>query len=236
MQAVALYDTTLRDGTQGEQVTLSAEDKMNIARKLDEFGIPYIEGGWPGSNPKDARFFQMARKDPLQSARLAAFGSTRKPGGSAETDPNIRALLEAETGVVTVVGKSWDLHATEILGTTLDENLRMIRETVAFLKARDLEVVYDAEHFFDGYTRNLDYAMKTITAAAEGGADTIVLCDTNGGMMPHDVLAVVEKVAKTVPTALGIHCHNDCGMALANSLAAVRAGASMVQGDDQWVW
>ena len=230
MQAVTLYDTTLRDGTQGEQVTLSAEDKMNIARKLDAFGIPYIEGGWPGSNPKDARFFQMARKDPLKNARLTAFGSTRKPGGAAETDPNVAALLETGTQTVTVVGKSWDLHATEILGTTLDENLRMIRETVAFLKSRDREVIYDAEHFFDGYRRNSDYALRTVAAAVEGGADVIVLCDTNGGMMPHEVQEVMEAVFPRIPGTVGIHAHNDCGMALANSLAAVRAGAAMVRG------
>jgi len=230
MQAVSLYDTTLRDGTQGEHVTLSAEDKMNIARKLDDFGIPYIEGGWPGSNPKDARFFQMAKQTPLRSARLTAFGSTRKPGGRADTDPNVAALIEAGTPVVTVVGKSWDLHATEILGTTLEENLRMIQETVSFLKARDLEVVYDAEHFFDGYKRNPEYAMKTVAAAVDGGADTIVFCDTNGGMMPHEVRDVLESVARSISTPFGIHTHNDCGMALANSLAAVRAGATMVQG------
>lgn len=230
MHAVTLYDTTLRDGTQGEQVTLSAEDKMNIARKLDAFGIPYIEGGWPGSNPKDARFFQMARKNPLANARLTAFGSTRKPGGAAETDPNVAALLKTETPSVTVVGKSWDLHATEILGTTLDENLRMIRETMAFLKSRDREVIYDAEHFFDGYRRNPDYALQTVAAAVEGGADVIVLCDTNGGMMPHEVQEVMEAVFPRIAGTVGIHAHNDCGMALANSLAAVRAGATMVQG------
>ncbi len=230
MQAVTLYDTTLRDGTQGEQVTLSAEDKMNIARKLDEFGISYIEGGWPGSNPKDARFFQMMRKDPLRNARLAAFGSTRKPGGKTEGDPNVAALLETETDVVTVVGKSWDLHAKDILGTTLDENLRMIQETVSYLKSCDREVIYDAEHFFDGYRCNPVYALKTVAAAVDGGADVIVLCDTNGGMMPHDLGNIVEAAAANIPLPFGIHAHNDCGMALANSLAAVRAGAGMVQG------
>ncbi len=230
MQAVTLYDTTLRDGTQGEQVTLSAEDKLSIARKLDEFGIHYIEGGWPGSNPKDARFFQMLRKEPLRRARLAAFGSTRKPGARAENDANVQALLDTGTDTVTVVGKSWDLHATEILGTTLDENLRMIEETVAFLKTRDREVVYDAEHFFDGYRRNPEYALRTVKAAVEGGADVVVLCDTNGGMMPHDLEEIVRNVAPTIPVPFGMHAHNDCGMALANSLAAVRAGASMVQG------
>lgn len=227
---ITLYDTTMRDGTQGEQVTLSAEDKLNITRKLDDFGIPYIEGGWPGSNPKDARFFQMVKKIPLRHSRIAAFGSTRKPGGKTEKDGNVIALLEAETESVTVVGKSWDLHATEILDTTLDENLRMIQETVAYLKSHDREVIYDAEHFFDGYRRNPDYAMKTIQAALDGGADVIVLCDTNGGMLPHDLGAIVEAAALRIPMPMGIHAHNDCGMALANSLAAVRAGASMVQG------
>jgi 2-isopropylmalate synthase len=230
MEAVMLYDTTLRDGTQGEEVTLSAEDKMSVARKLDDFGIPYIEGGWPGSNPKDARFFQMARKSPLKTARLAAFGSTRKPEGTPERDGNIAALLETETRVVTLVGKSWDLHATEILGTSLDENLRMIQDSVAFLKKRDREVVYDAEHFFDGYRRNPDYAVKTIQAAVDGGADVVVLCETNGGMMPDEVQDIVEAVAPIIPVTIGIHTHNDCGLSVANSLAAVRAGARMVQG------
>jgi len=231
MQAdVILYDTTLRDGTQGEQVTLSAEDKMNIARKLDDFGIPYIEGGWPGSNPKDARFFRMLKNSPLRQSRLSAFGSTRRPDGKAETDDNILALLKTETEVVTVVGKSWALHATEILGATLDENLRMIQETVAYLKSMGREVIYDAEHFFDGYGQNPTYAVKTLKAALEGGADVIVLCDTNGGMMPHQIERIFEATVSLIPAALGIHAHNDCGMALANSLAAVRAGASMVQG------
>ncbi len=231
MQAfVSLYDTTLRDGTQGEQVTLSAEDKVSIARKLDDFGIPYIEGGWPGSNPKDARFFRMIQKNPLRQSRLSAFGSTRRPGRKTGTDDNVKALLESETGVVTVVGKSWDLHATEILEATLDENLRMIQETVAHLKARDREVIYDAEHFFDGYRSNPGYAMKTLKAAMDGGADVIVLCDTNGGMMPHELEEIFEGTASLIPSPLGIHAHNDCGLALANSLAAVRAGASMVQG------
>ncbi len=230
MEAVTLYDTTMRDGTQGEQVTLSAEDKLSILRKLDELGIPYIEGGWPGSNPKDARFFAMARKAGLKKARLAAFGSTRRPGGRAESDPNVKALLETETDVVTVVGKSWDLHAEEILGATLDENLRMIEDTVSFLKARGREVVYDAEHFFDGFRRNPEYAIKTLDAAVSGGADVLVLCDTNGGMMPHDIEEGVGAAAAHTPVPLGIHTHNDCAMAVANSLAAVRAGVRMVQG------
>jgi len=230
MEKVALYDTTLRDGTQGEEVTLSAEDKMNIARKLDDFGIPYIEGGWPGSNPKDARFFREARAHSFKNARLTAFGSTRKAGSTLDGDANVAALLEAETRAVTVVGKSWDLHAFEILGTTLDENLRMIFDTVAYLKKRDREVIFDAEHFFDGFKANPAYALETVRAAVDGGADAVVLCDTNGGTMPDQLEKIIRKTAPGIPGTMGIHVHNDCGLAVANSLTAVRAGARMVQG------
>jgi len=227
---IFLYDTTLRDGTQGEQVTLSAEDKMKIARKLDEQGIHYIEGGWPGSNPKDARFFEMARNESFQTSRLTAFGSTRRSQTAPEDDQNIRALLEAETEAVTIFGKSWDLHTTQILGVSLEENLAMIEDSVAYLKGKGREVIYDAEHFFDGYRQNPDYAMKTVKAAIDGGADMIVLCDTNGGSMPHDLQSVMEEVMAHISLPVGIHAHNDCGLALANSLNAVRAGATMVQG------
>ncbi|MBW1768269.1 MAG: citramalate synthase [Deltaproteobacteria bacterium] len=227
---IFLYDTTLRDGTQGEQVTLSAEDKMKIARKLDEQGIHYIEGGWPGSNPKDARFFEMARNESFQTSRLTAFGSTRRSQTAPEDDRNIRALLEAETESVTIFGKSWDLHATQILGVSLEENLAMIEDSVAYLKGKGREVIYDAEHFFDGYRQNPDYAMKTVKAAIDGGADMIVLCDTNGGSMPHDLQSAMEEVMAHISLPVGIHAHNDCGLALANSLNAVRAGAAMVQG------
>jgi len=227
---IFLYDTTLRDGTQGEQVTLSAEDKMKIARKLDEQGIHYIEGGWPGSNPKDARFFEMARNESFQTSRLTAFGSTRRSQTAPEDDRNIRALLEAETESVTIFGKSWDLHATQILGVSLEENLAMIEDSVAYLKGKGREVIYDAEHFFDGYRQNPDYAMKTVKAAIDGGADMIVLCDTNGGSMPHDLQSVMEEIMAHISLPVGIHAHNDCGLALANSLNAVRAGATMVQG------
>ncbi|MBU1902810.1 MAG: citramalate synthase, partial [Proteobacteria bacterium] len=227
---VTLYDTTMRDGTQGEQVNLSAEDKFRIAKKLDEFGIPYVEGGWPGSNPKDVRFFEMARKMGLKNTRLTAFGSTRRPGISPHEDDNLRALLETGMETVTVFGKSWDLHATEILGVSLKENLRMIEETVAYLTGQGREVIYDAEHFFDGHEANPSYAMETIRAAEEGGADTIVLCDTNGGRMPREIAEIVGDVSARVGIPIGIHTHNDCGLALANSLAAVESGARMVQG------
>jgi 2-isopropylmalate synthase len=227
---IFLYDTTLRDGTQGEEVSLSAEDKLRIARKLDEFGIHYVEGGWPGSNPKDARFFEMARRTTFKNARLTAFGSTRRPRLRPEEDQNIQALLQAEVETLTVFGKSWDLHATEILGITLDENLAMIEDSVSFLKKRGRRVIYDAEHFFDGYKHNPDYALRTLRAAGDGGAETIVLCDTNGGTLPQEAERIMEEVFPLISVPTGIHAHNDCGLALANSLAAVQGGALMVQG------
>jgi len=227
---IILYDTTLRDGTQGEQVTLSAEDKLKITRKLDEFGVHYIEGGWPGSNPKDARFFEMARKNPFQRSKLTAFGSTRRAKTNPEDDQNIRALLDAETEAVTIFGKSWDLHASEILGVSLDENLSMIEDTLAYLKSQGREVIYDAEHFFDGYKQNSDYTLKTIKAAINGGADMIVLCDTNGGTLTHEFQNIMEEIMPHISSPVGVHTHNDCGLALANSLVAVQAGAIMVQG------
>jgi 2-isopropylmalate synthase len=227
---ITLYDTTLRDGTQGEQVNLSAEDKLRIAHKLDDFGIQYVEGGWPGSNPKDARFFEMARKATFKTTKLTAFGSTRRAGVLLEEDQNIKALLKTEAETMTVFGKTWDLHASEILGVSLDENLTMIEDTVAFLKKKDREVIYDAEHFFDGYKHNPDYAIKTVKAAANGGADVIVFCDTNGGTMTQDVQSILGKVMPHLTVSTGIHVHNDCGLALSNSLAAVQAGVTMVQG------
>jgi len=227
---ILLYDTTLRDGTQGEQVNLSAEDKVKIAKRLDEMGIHYIEGGWPGSNPKDARFFDMVKDFTFKTSRLTAFGSTKRFHITPEEDPSIKAILEAETETVTVFGKSWDLHAKEILGVSLDENLTMIEETLIYLKNREREIIYDAEHFFDGYKRNPDYTMKTIKAAINGGADMIVLCDTNGGTLPHEVQGIMGEVMSRISLPVGIHVHNDCGLALANSLEAVRSGATMVQG------
>ncbi len=228
---VLVYDTTLRDGTQGETISFSAEEKLKIALRLDDFGIDYIEGGWPGSNPRDLRFFEIARSVRLRHARLAAFGCTRKPGGDVEHDPHVTALLQSGAPVAAVFGKSWDLHVTRILETTLEENLAMIRETVAHLKRCGLEVIYDAEHFFDGFRRNPAYALETVSAAAEGGADGIVLCDTNGGSLPGEIASGMQAAARRLGgLRLGIHAHNDCGLAVANSLAAVEAGASLVQG------
>lgn len=229
-EQINLYDTTLRDGTQGEQVNLSAEDKLRICRKLDDFGIQYIEGGWPGTNPKDVRFFEMARALSFKTTRLTAFGSTRRAQISPENDENIQALLKAETQIVTIFGKSWDLHASEMLGVSLDENLKMIEESVAYLKKQGREVVYDAEHFFDGHKRNPGYALKTVKAAMNAGCDVIVLCDTNGGTMPHVIQHIMEEVKPHLTVPIGIHGHNDCGLALANSLVAVQCGATMVQG------
>jgi 2-isopropylmalate synthase len=230
-QQVFIYDTTLRDGTQGEKINFSAEEKLRIARRLDEMGFHYIEGGWPGSNPKDVRFFEMAKGHTFKNARLTAFGSTRKAGVRPESCRNIKALLKAETPVVTIFGKSWDLHATEILGVTLKENLAMIHDSVTYLKGKGKEVIYDAEHFFDGYRKNQTYALKTIKTAFAAGADWIVLCDTNGGTLPHDLTDAVQKVATFVPLErMGIHVHNDSGLATANSIAAVQAGVTMVQG------
>jgi 2-isopropylmalate synthase len=229
-EKIILYDTTLRDGTQGEQVSLSAEDKLRIVNKLDAFGIPYVEGGWPGSNPKDARFFEMARGLNPENTRITAFGSTRRAGISPEKDENVKGLLRTDTETVAVFGKSWDLHATEILGVSLTENLAMIEETVAYLKDQGREVIYDAEHFFDGYKRNPSYAMETLAAAERAGADAIILCDTNGGSMPREIEDVLGKVLRVVRPRIGIHAHNDCGLALANTLTAVQSGAAIVQG------
>ncbi|MGB9886128.1 MAG: citramalate synthase [Moorellales bacterium] len=229
VKKVFLYDTTLRDGSQGEGVAFSLEDKLKVAAKLDWLGVDYIEGGWPGSNPKDQEFFRRARRQSWRS-KLAAFGSTRRPHTRAESDRNLRALVEAETPVATIVGKSWDFHVLTALETSLAENLSMIRESVAFIKSHGLVVVYDAEHFFDGYRANPDYALATLRAAVEAGADWVVLCDTNGGSLPHQVEETVREVRRLLPVRLGIHAHNDSEVAVANSLAAVRAGAEQVQG------
>jgi 2-isopropylmalate synthase len=230
-EQVLIYDTTLRDGTQGEQISFSAEEKLRIVQKLAELGVHYIEGGWPSSNPKDMRFFQMAKEARSKTAGLTAFGSTRRADILPEEDPNLEALLEAETRTITIFGKSWDLHVTEILGVPLEKNLAMILDSVRHLKSKGREVIFDAEHFFDGYKANPQYALDTIQAAISGDADIIVLCDTNGGTMVSDVRETVEVVRKSFPgIPLGIHAHNDCGLAVANSLAAVEVGAKMVQG------
>ena len=227
---VQLYDTTLRDGEQAEAVAFSLEDKLRIAYRLDEFGVDYIEGGWPGSNPKAIGFFRQIDRKRLKRAKLAAFGSTRRKKTRAEQDDNLRALLESRTPTVAIFGKSWDLHASKALRVSLEENLAMIRDSVRFLRRAGREVIYDAEHFFDGYKNNPNYALKTIEAAAEAGARCIVLCDTNGGTLPMEIAAIVEAARDSVDRPLGIHAHNDSGVAVANSLIAVRCGAVHVQG------
>ena len=228
---VAIYDTTLRDGTQREGISLSLADKIKIARLLDDFGVAYIEGGWPGSNPKDAAFFEEARHMTFKHARLAAFGSTCRKDSDPSDDPNIQALVDAQTSVVTVVGKTSMLHVIDVLQTTPVENLRMIRESLRYLKNLGKEVIYDAEHFFDGAKLDFEYAFDTLRAALDGGADSIVLCDTNGGSLPWEVTELIEKVRQAFPQAqIGIHTHNDGELAVANSLAAVQAGAVHVQG------
>ena len=230
MRKVILYDTTLRDGTQAEGISLTVKDKLNIAQKLDEFGIDFIEGGWPGSNPKDMEFFIKAKQLKLKSAKIAAFGSTRRANILPSADANIRALLKSGCSVCTVFGKSWDLHAKDILKVSLDENLNMISDTIGYLKSKKKTVFFDAEHFFDGYKANAEYALKTLIAAQDAGADGIVLCDTNGGMITCELIDIVSMVRPLVRVVLGIHCHNDSEMAVANSIAAVIAGCDHVQG------
>jgi 2-isopropylmalate synthase len=231
LKSIQLFDTTLRDGCQGEKISFSVEDKLRIARKLDAFGIHYVEGGWPGSNPKDALFFEQARKENWQHARLVAFGSTRRAGVKPEQDHNLEMLLQAETPAISVFGKTWAKHATVALGVSREENCAIIFESVAYLKKRGREVIYDAEHFFDGYKDDPAYAMATTRAAVEGGADVIVLCDTNGGSLPEEIFEITARVHSQIGAGcIGIHTHNDGELAVANTLAAVRAGASHVQG------
>jgi len=227
---ISTFDTTLRDGTQGESVSFSVEDKLLIAQKLDELGIDYIEGGWPGSNPKDKEFFRAAAGLTLKHARLTAFGSTRFAKHRVEEDRNVRSLLEAGTPAVSIFGKTWDLHVERALGVSLDLNLKLISETVAYLKAHGKEVVYDAEHFFDGYFANRDYALRTLEAARTAGADVLCLCDTNGGTLTGRLVEAVADVRKRFDSVIGIHPHNDSEMAVANAVAAVEAGATHVQG------
>src|SRR5229473_2813981 len=227
---IQTFDTTLRDGTQGEAVSFSVDDKLVIAQKLDELGIDYIEGGWPNSNPKDKEFFQRAREVKFNHARLVAFGSTRFSKNKVEQDPNVRALLEAETPTISIFGKSWDLHVHRALGIEEAENLKLISETVKYLKDHGREVVYDAEHFLDGYNASRDFALRTLEAAKNAGADILCLCDTNGGNLTHRIIEVVAEVRRRFDGVLGIHTHNDSDVAVANAIAAVEAGATHVQG------
>ncbi|MFH1856663.1 MAG: citramalate synthase [Candidatus Omnitrophota bacterium] len=230
MKKVFLYDTTLRDGEQTEGVSFSVDDKIRVVRELDNLGIHFIEGGWPGSNPKTLEFFNKIKKYSFKNAKITAFSSTKRHSIKAEDDANLRSLLEAETSVITIFGKSWDFHVRHILKTTLDENLSMVRDTVEFLKSRGRKVFFDAEHFFDGYFSNPEYATEVILTAQKAGADAVVLCETNGGMLFNQVSEVVEKVRPKIKVSLGIHAHNDSAMGVANSIAAIAAGCDHVQG------
>jgi 2-isopropylmalate synthase len=230
MRRIEIYDTTLRDGSQGEGVSFSLHDKLLIASRLLELGFDYVEGGYPLSNEKDAQFFARVRQGGFDRNRICAFGMTRRRGLTPANDPGMRALLESEARVVTLVGKTWDLHVTEVLRVSLEENLAMISESVAWLRQAGREVIYDAEHFFDGWKANPDYALRTIQAAAAAGASLVVLCDTNGGSLPEEVARLTAAAARELPVPVGIHCHNDCDLAVANSLAAIDAGAVHVQG------
>ena len=232
MSQIFIYDTTLRDGTQREGISLSLDDKLKIAKKLDEFGVHYIEGGWPGSNPKDVEFFEKFHLLKLKNAKVAAFGSTRRKETKPEDDANLKLLIEANTPVITLFGKSWDLHVSDVLQTTMEENLAMIGESVAFCKSHGKEVIYDAEHFFDGYKANPEYALATVKTAAVNGADSVVLCDTNGGSLPWEVEEIFTAVRDALGPniQLGIHTHDDAGLGVANTLAGVKGGAVHVQG------
>lgn len=230
MSRIQIYDTTLRDGTQAEDISFQVQDKVQIARRLDELNIDYIEGGWPGSNPKDITFFHEIKKETLSHSKIAAFGSTRRAKVTPAEDNNIQMLIEAEPDAVTIFGKTWDFHVREALRISLEENLELINDSLVYLKQRVGEVIYDAEHFFDGYKANPEYAIKTLQAAAAANIDCIVLCDTNGGTMPHEIPAIMAEVNKVISTPIGIHAHNDSECAVANSLMAVSCGAVHVQG------
>ncbi len=229
-KTIHIFDTTLRDGTQGEKVSFSAEDKLRIATRLDQFGIHYIEGGWPGSNPKDMAFFEKAKNHTFNHAKVVAFGSTCRAGNKPDLDPNLQALIAAETPAVSVFGKSWLLHVKQALKITPQKNLDIIKGSIAYLKGHGKEVIYDAEHFFDGYKDDQEYAIQTLLAAQSAGADVLVLCDTNGGTLTHEISQIVSEVIRKTSTPVGIHSHNDSELAVANALAAVEAGAVHVQG------
>ncbi|MGI6429400.1 MAG: hypothetical protein ACOXZ6_06700 [Syntrophomonadaceae bacterium] len=220
----------MRDGSQAEGISFSLEDKLQIARRLDFLGVSYIEGGWPGSNPKDLEFFKLIQSQGLDNSRIAAFSSTRKPNISVKQDVNLQALLDSGAPTATLVGKSWDFHVLKALETTLDENLNMIRESIAYLKDKNREVIFDAEHFFDGFKANSDYALQVLETAEAAGADWIILCDTNGGSMPWEIADIIRQVSQRMKSPLGIHAHNDAGCAVSNSLMAVQSGCQQVQG------
>ena len=230
MARIQLYDTTLRDGSQGEGVNFSLQDKLMITQRLDQLGFDYIEGGYPLSNPKDEEYFQRVADMDLKHARVTAFGMTRRKDIAAEDDIGMQALVRSKAPAITIVGKTWDLHVTEVLRVSLDENIAMIRDSIAFVKSEGREAIYDAEHCFDGWKANPDYALQTLQAAAESGANMIVMCDTNGGTLPAQIAEFVQALKSAVSVPIGIHCHNDCELAVANSLAAVQAGAMQVQG------
>lgn len=230
MDQVKIFDTTLRDGTQGEGISLSVEDKLKIAQKLDALGVHYIEGGWPGSNSKDIEFFKRVKDLNLKHSKISAFGSTRRKGSSAAEDINLNRIVESGVEVASIFGKSWDFHVHTAIQTTLEENLAMIYDSVAYLKSNGLEVIYLAEHFFDGFKNNEEYALDTVRKAEEAGADWVVLCDTNGGTLPSEIAGIVRKVCSALRTPVGIHAHNDCELGVANTLVAVSAGARQVQG------
>lgn len=230
MNKIQIFDSTLRDGAQGENVNFSVEDKFSVMRALDDFGVDFIEAGNPASNPKDMEFFKRAAENPPKHSKLVAFGSTRRKNVSCEEDANLNALADTEAEYVSIFGKSWDLHALEIINTTLEENLAMISDTVEYLTKKGKKVFFDAEHFFDGYKANAEYALETLKAAEKAGAITVVLCDTNGGCFPDEIAEITKKAAETVNIPVGIHCHNDTGCAVANSVSAVKAGALQVQG------
>ncbi len=229
-QSIKIYDTTLRDGSQAEDIAFSVEDKVRIAQKLDELGIHYIEGGWPGSNPKDLQFFKEIRSVPLSGAKVVAFGSTCRAGIQPERDSNLQSLIEAGTEVVTIFGKAWDMHVQEALNISLDQNLELVSQSLRLLKRHAPEVIFDAEHFFDGFKKNPSYALAVLRVAQEAQADWIVLCDTNGGTLPHELQQAIREVRRAISTPLGIHVHNDSELAVANSLLAVQEGITQVQG------
>ncbi len=230
MKKIEIYDTTLRDGAQGESVAFTIKDKIRIVEKLDEFGIDFVEGGWPGSNPKDVSFFNKVKNRKFENIKIVAFGSTRRKNFSADTDPFLKKLLESGVEVITIFGKSWDLHVKEVFRISPSENLDMIEDSVRFLRKEGRRVFFDAEHFFDGYKENPDYALKTLAAAESAGAEKIILCDTNGGSLPFEIEKIIGKVVSVTGIPLGIHTHNDSGLAVSNSITAVKAGAVQVQG------